>query len=115
MPPRVVVMKFLNYADKLRVMKAARSVGQIIHDNQRIMFFLDVSSDLLKHRKVFDFVKKQLATLSCLDLRYGIVHPAKLLITVKGRRHTFDTTSGTEEFVRWLKADTREVTGPNID
>lgn len=69
---------------------------------------------------MFDSVKKQLAALSCPDLRYGIVHPAKLLITVKGRRHTFDTASGAEEFVRGLKADTqeagtREVTAPNID
>lgn len=37
--PRVVVMKFLNYADKSRVMKAARSADQIFCDNRRIMFF----------------------------------------------------------------------------
>lgn len=118
--PRVVVMKFLNYADKSRVLKAARSAGHLSCDNQRISFFPDVSTDLLKRRKVFDSVKKQLATLSCPDLRYGIVHPAKLLITIKGRRHTFDNPSRAEEFVRGLKADiqedgTGEETTPNFD
>ena len=34
--PRVVLMKFLNYADKFRAMKAARSKGEILYDNQRV-------------------------------------------------------------------------------
>lgn len=31
--PRVVIMKFLNYMDKSRFMKAAKSKGQILYDN----------------------------------------------------------------------------------
>lgn len=101
--PRVVIMKFLNYADKSRVMKAARNKGEILYDNQRIMFFPDVSADLVRRRKVFDSVKKELASLSIPTLRYGIIHPAKLLVTVKGRRHIFDTAAGAKDFVRGLK------------
>lgn len=101
--PRVVIMKFLNYADKSRVMRAARSKGEILYDNQRVMFFPDVSADLVRRRKVFDPVKKKLASLSIPTLRYGIIHPAKLLVTVRGRRHIFDTAAGAEEFVHGLK------------
>lgn len=87
MRPRVVVMKFMNYADKWRVLKAAKNAGHLSCYNQRILFFPDILTDLLKRRKVFDPVKKQLAAFSCPDLHYGIVHPAKLLITIRGRRH----------------------------
>ncbi|KAJ4945496.1 hypothetical protein JOQ06_023180, partial [Pogonophryne albipinna] len=52
--PRVVIMKFLNYADKSRVMQAARMKGPILLDNQRVMFFPDISAELLKQRKMFD-------------------------------------------------------------
>ena len=103
--PRVVVMKFLNYADKVRVRKAARSKGRILVDDKNVMFFPDVSVDLLKRRKVFDSAKKELASLSNRDLRYGIIHPATLLVTIKGRRHTFDTASEAEAFVQELKSE----------
>lgn len=79
--PRVMIMKFLNYADKTRVMKAARMKGPILLDNRRIMFFPDVSAELLKRRKVFGQVNKDLASLSIPDLHYGSIHPAKLLVT----------------------------------
>lgn len=123
--PRAIVMKFLSYADKERVMAAARDAGQIKYDEQRIMFFPDISSSLRKRRQVFDPVKKQLAALSYPTLRYGVIHPATLLITIKGRRHTFDTASEAEKFVRGLmadteqadteQADTSEVAEPNIE
>lgn len=37
--PRVIVMKFLNYADKERVMAAARDAGEIKYNEAKIMFF----------------------------------------------------------------------------
>ena len=98
-------MKFLNYADKVRVMKAARSKGRILVDDKNVIFFPDVSAYLLKRRKVFDSAKKELASLSNRDLRYGIIHPATLLVTIKGRRHTFDTASEAEAFVQELKSE----------
>jgi len=75
-------------------MMAARSKGEILYNNQRVMFFPDVSAHLVRQRKVFDSVKKELASPSIPTLRYGIIHPAKLLVTVKGRRHIFDTAAG---------------------
>lgn len=96
-------MKFLKYADKFRVMKASRSKGEILYDNQRVMFSPDVSADLVRRRKIFDSVKKELASLSIPTLRYGIIHPAKLLVTVEGRRHIFDTAAAAKDFVHGLK------------
>lgn len=102
-------MKFLNYADKVRVMKAARNKGKTLVGDKSVMFFPDVSGDLLKCRKVFDAAKKELASLSIRDLRYGIIHPATLLVTIRGRRHTFVTAPETQAFVRKLKAEGNEA------
>ncbi|KAK7912682.1 hypothetical protein WMY93_012893 [Mugilogobius chulae] len=55
--------------------------------------------------KAFDAAKKILSSLSIQDLRYGIIHPATLLVTVKGRRHTFNTASAAEAFVRGLESE----------
>lgn len=54
-------------------------------------------------------MKRELASLSVPDLRYGIIHPAKLLVTAMGRQHVFDTALAAEAFVRKLKDDTRET------
>ena len=102
-------MKFLNYADKSRVMQAARMKGPILLDNQRVMFFPDISAELLKRRKVFDGVKRELASLSISDLRYGIVHPAQLLITHNRKCHVFDTAAAAERFVQELRGNSRET------
>ena len=61
-------MKLLNYVDKTQIMRAARLKEHILLDNQRIMFFPDVSADLLKLRKAFNQVKKDLAALSIPSL-----------------------------------------------
>lgn len=98
-------MKFLNYANKVRVMKAARNKGKILVGDKSIMYFPDVSVDLVKCRKVFDATKKELASLSICDLRYGIIHPATLLVTIRGRQHTFVTPPEAEAFVQKLKAE----------
>ena len=108
---RVVIMKRLNYADKTRIIRAARLKGPILLDNQRIMFFPDVSADLLKRRKAFDPVKKDLAALSIPTLRYGVAHPATLLITFKGKRHTFDTVKAAEDFVKEIRNQQHEECG----
>ena len=79
-------------------MRVARLKGPILLDNQRIMFFPDVSADLLKRRKAFDPVKKDLAALSIPTLRYGVAHPSTLLITYKGQHHTFDAVRTAEDF-----------------
>uniref|UniRef100_A0AAV2MQL8 Uncharacterized protein n=1 Tax=Knipowitschia caucasica TaxID=637954 RepID=A0AAV2MQL8_KNICA len=103
--PRAVVMKLLNYADKVRIMNAARSAGNVFVDGRKVMFFPDLSSELLKKRKLFDAVKRDLAGLKLQDLRYGLVHPATLLVTIRGRRHTFEKAEAAETFVRRLRQE----------
>ncbi len=103
-PPRAVIMKFLNYADKVRTLKAARAKAIVMLDKRKLMFFPDVSAELHKKRKRFDTVKKDLRDLNILELRYGILHPATLCVTYKGKRHLFDNPPDAQRFLQDLKA-----------
>lgn len=102
-PPRAVIMKFLNYADKVRTLKAARAKGTVMLDKSKLMFFSDVSAELHKKRKRFDTVKKDLRDLNIPELRYGILHPATLCVTYKGKRHLFNSPPDAQRFLQDLK------------
>lgn len=44
---RVITMKPFNYTDKIRMMTATRLKGPILLDNQTVMFFPEVSAELV--------------------------------------------------------------------
>lgn len=46
--PRVMVMKFLNFHDKIRVMQAARKKGKIMYEDPNVIFFQDIATELHK-------------------------------------------------------------------
>lgn len=98
--PRVLIIKFLNFQDKVRAMRAARSKDKVLYGEQKVMFFPDISAELQRRRKLFDGVKQQLRSM---DVRYGLVYPARLRMTVDGRTHEFNTPADAENFIKGLK------------
>lgn len=42
--PRTLIMKFLNFRDKERVLKAARIKGKILYNNEQVRFHPDLST-----------------------------------------------------------------------
>lgn len=47
-PPRPLIMKFLNYKDKVRVENAARQRSKVLYKDRQVMLFPDVSAELHK-------------------------------------------------------------------
>ncbi len=70
---------------------------------RKLMFLCDVSAELHKKRKRFDAVKKDLLDLIIPELRFGILHPATLCVTYKGKRHLFDNPPDAQRFLQDLK------------
>ena len=97
MRPRVVIVKFLNYVDKFRLMNAARSKYSVItRESWLSLTFLPSCSSA----GMFSIQRmKELASLPIPDLQYGIVHPAKLLVTFEGKQHIFNMAPGAGTFV----------------
>lgn len=98
--PRVLIVKFLNFQDKVRVMRAAMAKGKVICGGQEVMFFPDLSTDLHRRRRGFDRVKQQ---LRAMNVRYGLIYPAKLRVSSGGHTHVFETPADAEKFIRGLQ------------
>lgn len=98
--PRALIMKFLNFRDKERVLYIARNKGRVMYENHHVMFFPDLSADLHKQRRQFDGIKQE---LRAMDIRYGLMFPAKLRVTFKGQTHIFESPSAAEVFLKKIK------------
>lgn len=98
--PRVLIVKFLNFQDKVRVMRAARAKGKVICGGQEIMFFPDLSAELHRRRRGFDRVKQQLRSM---NIRYGIIYPSKLRVSSDGQTREFESPADAEKFIQGLQ------------
>lgn len=99
-PPRTLIMKFLNYQDKVRVMSAARKKGKVMYREHQIMFFPDLSVEVQKQRCQYNDVKLK---LRALHLDFGLIFPAKMKIFHKGSRHQFNTPEEVEAFIQQIR------------
>ena len=97
---RVLIIKFLNFQDKVWATRAARAKGKVLCGGQEVMFFPDLSAELHRQRRRFDGVKQQLRSL---NIRYGIMNPAKLRLTINGQTHEFDSPADAEKFVQGIQ------------
>lgn len=95
--------------DKTWVMMAARMKGHKLLDNQRDLFFPNISAELLKWRKVLGQVSTDMASLSIPDLSYGIVYLANLLMSYKRKCRIFDMVA--EKLIEELRDYNRETAG----
>jgi len=97
--PRVMILKFLNFRDKIRVMQAARKKGKIMYEGHHVMLFQDISTELHKKRKRFDDVKQRLRVLK---IDYSIIYPAKLKLFHGGKPRVFADPADVESFIKEL-------------
>uniref|UniRef100_A0A1A7ZGX5 LINE-1 type transposase domain containing 1 n=1 Tax=Nothobranchius furzeri TaxID=105023 RepID=A0A1A7ZGX5_NOTFU len=98
--PRVLIVKFLNFQDRVRVMRAASTKGKVICGGQEVLFFPDLSTDLHRRRRGFDRVKQQLRSM---NIRYGLIYPAKLRVSTDEHTHVFETPADAEKFIKGLQ------------
>lgn len=98
--PRVVIMKFLNYRDRETTLRSAR-MTEVRYENHRVAFFPDLSAETRKMQKRFDGVKTQ---LRALNIRYGMLYPAHLIITHNDKRRIFKSVAEAEEYVQEMGA-----------
>lgn len=101
-PPRALIMKFLNYQDKVRVMRAARQKGKVMYREHHVMFFPDLSVEVQKQRRQYNGVKQKLREL---HLDFGLIFPAKMRIFHKGSRHLFHTPEEVEVFIQRVRQE----------
>lgn len=99
-PSRAMILKFLNYQDKVKVMKAAHQKGKVIYRGHHVMFFPDLSTEVQKQRSQFNGVKQQLLSL---NIDFELIFPAKMRIFHQGNRQFFHTPAEVEDFIRRVR------------
>lgn len=94
--PRAVLVRFLRYQDKERVLRWARlQKDDIKFNSNKILFFPDMSASLAKQRATFKDIK---AKLYAAGITFSLHYPARLCITVNGNKHLFDSPAAAEGF-----------------
>ncbi|KAK7945536.1 hypothetical protein WMY93_001264 [Mugilogobius chulae] len=96
---RPVVVKFLNYKDKEKVLRLAREKGPLFIDEQRISFYPDYSVELQRKITGYREVKKKLREK---NIEYANRYPAKLRIRHQSTYHLFSTPTEVEGFLSSL-------------
>lgn len=89
-PPRPVIMRFLSFLERERVMAAAREKYRkkesIIWRGCKLSFFPDMTKETAEKRRKFTDVRRRLHEL---DVRFTLAYPAELRFTWKGKRVKF--------------------------
>lgn len=98
--PKILIVRFLSSKDKDKVLQTIRAKGKITYDEREVKFFQDIAREThLKRRKYYEVKQK----LKDMDIRYGIIFPAKLRITHAGRERIFESPAEVENFISKIK------------
>ncbi|CAL1580692.1 unnamed protein product [Knipowitschia caucasica] len=101
--PRPVLIRLLNYQDREKILRTAakrykENKSPITYEDRPLMFFPDLSPNLVKRRKEFDHVKGELRSR---NIQYSLLHPATLRITLAdGKRKIFQTPGEAAAFLK---------------
>lgn len=109
--PRTIVITFLNYKDRENsnsTLKAARTQREVRYKDQQVSFFPDLSTETRQRQRLFNGVKVKLCDL---NIHYGLLYPAHLVITHDGRRLVFTSVTEAEDFLRNIPPQQSTGTG----
>lgn len=96
--PRPMLARFLYFRDKETILRKARNLSELLHNNNKISIFPDFSAAAQKKRAAFQSVKQRLRERS---LPYSMLYPAKLRVVHKGQTQFFLSP---KEANRWLES-----------
>uniref|UniRef100_A0A3Q2W1E0 L1 transposable element RRM domain-containing protein n=1 Tax=Haplochromis burtoni TaxID=8153 RepID=A0A3Q2W1E0_HAPBU len=100
--PRPLIAKFLNFRDKEKVLRLARSKGEMTYENKKISFFPDYSADLQRRRDEFRDVKQRLREK---EIEYALMYPAQLRIRHQGSIKIFPTPAEAQRYLKDLPSE----------
>ena len=93
-PSRPIYVRMLRWADRQRILQAA---GKKSLTWGGVPFYIrqDLSPQVIKQRATYDNVISKIKDHD--GLRFGILHPARLIVTLDGQKSTYDTASEAEQ------------------
>lgn len=99
--PRPIIARLHYYADCADILRRARTQRQIKVKDSTISIFPDLTARTAKARAAFNDIRRQLRDIP--DIRFGLLHPARLRITRGDVTKEFTSPKDAAAFVKTLK------------
>lgn len=84
--PRPILIKLLNFQDKVRILPLARKKKKLVFKGTRIYIYPDFSAELTQKCRCFEIVKRRLHEL---NFKYSLWYPCTLSVIVDGKPQLF--------------------------
>lgn len=91
-PPRPIYIRLLRWPDRQRIPQAAEKRA-LTWDDARFYVRQDFSPGVQQQRAAYNEIITQIKAKGC---RLGILHPARLVVTIDGQRLTYSSASEAE-------------------
>ena len=111
-PPRPFIACIHHFQMQQQIMQLARERGSLDCKGSEIHIYADYSAEVARKRATFAPIKAQLKKEG---LRFSLLFPAKLRVTVNGNKHEFNTPSEVAAFLesRCLQQNDPDETFPS--
>lgn len=108
-PPRPFILRLHYYHVLEEILRKARAAKQLYHNGKRVQVFPDYPPAVAKRRALFSRARELLRDKP--GVRYGLLYPARLLITHNGTQTSFTDPKKAEEYAEQISAPGPSTSG----
>ena len=102
-PPRPIILRFLRWNDREKVMKEiAKAKRKITWEGKELCIFQDIPVEIQKQREKYNDLR---SALRLQDIQHGILYPAKLIVTINQKTQVFKNYEEAEEKLKETNPD----------
>lgn len=101
-PPRPIILRLHYYHVLEDILRKAIAAKQLFYEGKRIQIFPDYPPSIAKRRALFNRARELLQDKPVV--KYGLLYPARLLVTVNGMQTSFTDPKKAEEYADGLFA-----------
>ncbi|KAI4788697.1 hypothetical protein KUCAC02_035692 [Chaenocephalus aceratus] len=97
-PPRPFILRLHYYHGVEDILRKATGSGNLIYQGKRIQLFPDYPPTVVNRRREFTPAREILRNKP--DVRYGLLYPARLIVTHGGQQHSFTDPKAALDYAR---------------
>ncbi|KAL7372527.1 hypothetical protein ABVT39_018022 [Epinephelus coioides] len=93
-PPRPIFIRLLRWPDRQKILQAAGKKPSLSWEDSRFFVRQDLSARVQQQRAAYTGIIERIKSKG---YRFGVLHPARLIITIDGQRLIYESTAEAEE------------------
>lgn len=97
--PRMLIARIHHFPVKELILKLSRQQSPLQFEGKQISIYPDLTAEVMSQRRNFDGVKKKLKEAG---VRYGLLFPARLIVTQGSEKRIFNSVEDAEAFANTI-------------